>query len=864
MAEPDHAESRLDRSPRTPAPAETASAPRSDAAARTLLLALALVAIASAGLTWLDLLRPLSTDPLLDWWAIAPIAVLAQIMVFDVEFRREVYTFTFSEIPLVLGLFLADPASLIIGRLIGEFVFLVIKERQAPRKVALNMSTSTLETVVLLAVAHLLADRLDITSPAHWFVGLAAVAAADLCGYATVYQVVRWHGAPITLTAIVGLGGISIPVNTSFALVVGILLRTEPWATILLASVAAFLMLSYRSYTSLRQRFESLSMLYDFTRLVSGAKRPDDVLEAILSQAKDLLRAERAEIWLRDGDRVLALTVEDSGRREREIGGNPARTIQDWFEINPGTTLIDAETAAGDAVHLVSSLSAADAIVAPVTESGVVVGLVAVVDRLGEFKRFGESDRMMFATLANHASVALENGRLIARLHHIASTREHEARHDSLTGLPNRAMFNERLRRDLRAVRSGDASLAVGLLDLDGFKEVNDTLGHQTGDEVLIEVAHRLQAAAGPGTLVARLGGDEFAFVFPDGRTRADIDAEIRVLLQRVARPLPVDALSLNVSGSFGIAVAPRDGVDESDLLQRADVAMYSVKAAQGSGLAFYDAAADENSPRRLQLATDLRDAIERDELTVVMQPKVQIADGVCVGVEALCRWHHPTLGPIPPDEFIPIAEQTGSIRDLTAQVVRRALTQARSLCIERAWTVSVNVAVRNLLEEEFVESIEQALVDTNSDPAHLQIEVTETGAMLDTLRVISTLERISALGVGVSVDDFGTGYSSLAYLHQLPADEVKIDKEFIMTMADDRKADAIVRSIVDLGRNLGIRVVAEGVETAVMWAHLTRLGCDLAQGYHVARPMPASELEAWEFDWRARVDRHDTSINVR
>ena len=419
-------------------------------------------------------------------------------------------------------------------------------------------------------------------------------------------------------------------------------------------------------------------------------------------------------------------------------------------------------------------------------------------------------------------------------------------------------MFDERLRRELAAVQTGDESLAVGLLDLDGFKEINDTFGHHVGDQVLDRglEAPRWRPPV-PGTLVARLGGDEFAFLFPDRRTRADLEGEARVVLQRIARSLEIDSMGLHVTGSLGIAVAPQDGVDDAELLQRADVAMYSVKARNGSGLAFYDASNDDNSPRRL--TTRRRPSARRSPArssTSCCCPKVRIADGACIGVEALCRWHHAELGPISPDEFIPIAEQTGSIHDLTVLVMRDALRVTSDVAADEGWTVSVNVAIRNLLEDEFVGSIERVLGATGSEPDRLQVEVTETGSLLDTLQVISTLERISALGVSVAVDDFGTGYSSLSYLHQLPVDEVKIDNDFVRTMTHDRRADGIVRSIIDLGRNLGIRVVAEGVETEAMWTHLRELGCDLAQGYYVARPMDAGELAAWADRWRSR--RHD------
>jgi diguanylate cyclase (GGDEF)-like protein len=828
----------------------------SAAALRTLTFSAALLVVCGLLLGFSDLLEPLRGQPMLQWWAIAPIAVLAQLLVFAVEFRRETYTFTFSEIPLVLGLFLADPVSLIVGRLAGELIFLVVKERQAPRKVILNLSAFLAETTVLLAVARVLGVSADVNSPRNWAIALVAVAAGDLCGYAIVHRVLHWHGEQVRFTAIVGLGGVIIPANVSFALLIGILLDSRPWASLLLISIGAFLMMSYRSYSTLRQRFDSLSLLYDFTRLVSGAKRPNAVLEAILGQAKDLMRAERAEIWLSDGTGVLALSVDDSGQTSRELPQAAGDLASAWFEKRPGTTIVDVGVDQPDdeVLSLATMLNARDAIVSPVTESGVTVGLVAVIDRLGEVKRFAEPDRMMFATLANHASVALENGRLIDRLHQEAKTREHEALHDALTGLPNRTLFAERLSQALNTGRV--PSLAVGLLDLDGFKEINDTLGHQTGDIVLVEVARRLRATVPDDVLVARLGGDEFALMFQDVTSRTAVEAAARSLCEAISAPLSLDHMSVNVSGSIGLTLA-LVGADPATLLQRADVAMYSAKAGHGAGVAFYDALRDENSPRRLRLATDLRSAVGTSDMRLAMQPKVTMATGEITGMEALSRWYHPELGEVPPDEFIPIAERTGCIRELTHAVLRQSAIEALVWHAQGLdWTISVNIAVRNLLDDSFVDTVAEVLRSTGCRPSLLMLEITETGAMFDAAKAVATLDRLADLGVQISVDDFGTGYSSLSYLQRLPASEVKIDKAFVQELHTDERANAIVRTILDLARNLGLHVVAEGVETEDMWNRLRELGCELAQGFYVARPMPADDVLAWAARWNSSAHR--------
>jgi predicted signal transduction protein with EAL and GGDEF domain len=347
--------------------------------------------------------------------------------------------------------------------------------------------------------------------------------------------------------------------------------------------------------------------------------------------------------------------------------------------------------------------------------------------------------------------------------------------------------------------------------------------------------------------MVARLGGDEFAVLVADDTDRDSLETLARRIRDEFARPFALEGMRINVSASIGFSLAPEDAADAPTLLQRADVAMYSAKAGTGNGVAFYDAVRDENSPRRLALATELRAAIAHGELSLVFQPKARLDDGVVVGFEALVRWRHPEFGQVFPDEFIPIAERTGSINELTVFVLGRAAEQA--VAWSRAghrWSVAVNIAMRNLLDDDFAAIVRQVLERTGCDPASLTLEITENNVMTDTSRTIEVMERLAGLGVRLSVDDFGTGYSSLSYLQQLPVVELKIDQCFVRDMITDPGADAIVRSVLDLAGNLRLSVVAEGVEDRPTWERLRRLGCTDAQGYHLARPMPAEDIEPW------------------
>lgn len=815
---------------------------------RTAVLSVALLGLSVALLGRLDVWSLPQSDVHVQWWWIAVCCIASELMVINIEFRREVYTFTFSEIPLVLGLFLASPAHLIVGRLVGAGLLLTLKERQPPSKLILNLSSFFAECAVLLTMFHLMGGRDGtVLDPMSWIYAFGSIAAADILGFVVVAKVVRWHGGPLRFRSILAIGAMTAPVNTSFALATVLLLSAQPWATLLLSGLAAFLMLSYRSYLALSQRYESLNMLYDFTRLVSGSQRPEDVLEAILIQAKNLLRAERAEIWLVDDDaRCLRLVVDDDHRTHNELSAEQFALTEQWFGNGPQAFVVTKADNHATKRAIARVFDARDCIVAPVTEGGEVVGMLAVINRLGETNGFGSEDTQVFATLANHASVALENGKLIDRLHVQTMQREHDLLHDALTGLPNRVKFDNALSSRLDAL-ANNGSLAVVVMDLNGFKEINDTLGHQSGDRVLIEVATRISRFVDRNVDLARLGGDEFALLLPDVESDEAVARYIGALRHEVSAPVQISGMRVNVGVSIGVSVAPRDGIHGALLLQRADVAMYGAKDGLGDGVNFYRADADTNSPRRLALANDLTVAIEHDELSLVFQPKVRMADAKLVGFEALIRWRHPRLGPIGPDEFIPLAERTGSIHAITQFVLTGALRETA------AWhaqgldcSVAINLSMRNLLNEELMSTVAALISKSEVDPSLVTLEITETSVMADAGRSIAVLDQLHDLGVRLSIDDFGTGYSSLSHLRRLPIQEVKIDKSFVLPMMADPNADAIVRSVLDLARNMQLSVVAEGVEDVRTWRRLQALGCPVAQGYFLARPMAAAAATSW------------------
>jgi diguanylate cyclase (GGDEF)-like protein len=424
------------------------------------------------------------------------------------------------------------------------------------------------------------------------------------------------------------------------------------------------------------------------------------------------------------------------------------------------------------------------------------------------------------------------------------------AEHDTLTELPNRTLFHEHAERSvLRAVAS-DTRAAVAIVDLDGFKDVNDTLGHHNGDQLLTQLAQRLADHTRPQDGVARLGGDEFGIVLSGV---VDADEVLSRLRELIEHEVEVSGLPLSIESSIGYAVAPDDGIDVDELLQHAEAAMYRAKA-QHAGVARYDAVHDHYDATALGLIADLRRGIDAGELVVYYQPKAALADGRIEAVEALVRWRHPTLGLLQPDRFIPLCEQTDLIDKLTVSVLRTALEDVRDL---EGVSVAVNVSARSLARERFAEQVIGILHATGVAASRLIVEITETALLTDPPRAAAVLAELDAAGIGVSLDDFGIGQTSLGYLSSLPVHELKIDKSFVMDMMANPAHAAIVRSIVDLGHNLSLRVVGEGVETDDVFATLRAAGCDLAQGYLLARPMPATELRRWLATVRPPVVAH-------
>jgi diguanylate cyclase (GGDEF)-like protein len=428
---------------------------------------------------------------------------------------------------------------------------------------------------------------------------------------------------------------------------------------------------------------------------------------------------------------------------------------------------------------------------------------------------------------------------------------------DTLTGLPNRAQFVLHLNDSIAEARKRDTSVFVLMMDLDRFKHVNDVMGHSFGDALLRQVAGRLQLQVAnrrdTSAQVARLGGDEFVVLLPD-TTLEQAQLTARDILAALETPLSLDEQMVDIGAGLGIAGFPLHGDSAEAVLSGAEVAMYSAKQ-RNDGAVVYDAAIDKSSEQSLSLLTELRNAVERNEFRLFVQPKITLGDGKAVGAEALVRWVHPERGNVFPDQFIPFAEQTGFIRVLTRWVMEQSAVLCRELAGQGiALKISVNLSTRDLMDQDLPVKFAELLARHQLGPGAFCLEITESAIMDDPVRAQHTLERLHAMGMDLSIDDFGTGYSSLAYLKRLPVDELKIDKSFVLNMENDIGDTKIVRSTIDLGHNMGLRVVAEGIETEAVWRLLARMGCDQGQGYFMSRPMPAAQLAGWLAQWQPPI----------
>jgi diguanylate cyclase (GGDEF)-like protein len=623
-------------------------------------------------------------------------------------------------------------------------------------------------------------------------------------------------------------------------------------AAVLLAGVAIVM---YTERYALDRAESSASVHADFVAraIASQSLRPADFERPVPSARRARLdRLFRRQVLIDGALRVElyspAGVVTYSTAHDR-IGTRPAESaVEDVFRTQATATDVSHLDGGGGTGRNTKTLET----YAPMVTEGRRVGVIEIDQDYGPVAAAASSTLWPIAAVFAAVLFILYLSlfpllrRVTRRLRRQVEEIEHQAMHDNLTGLPNRVLFRDRVQQALHGAGRSSTEVAVMFLDLDRFKEVNDTLGHESGDVLLREVGQRLGQSLRAGDTIARLGGDEFG-VLAAGLDDADGALVIaRKLRQAVEWPFTLRGLTLEVEASIGIAMFPEHGADVDTLLRHADVAMYQSKDAH-SGVGVYSPERDVYSPNRLKLLGELRGAIERNELVLYYQPKVSLKTSEVLGFEALVRWNHPQEGLLAPERFVPFAEHTGLVKPLTRYVMREAVRSC-ARWHERGLDlgVAVNLSARDLLDLNLPDEVGLLLGETRIDPARLELEITENTILSDPVRTRAILGRLKELGVRLAIDDFGSGYSSLGYLRRLPLDVLKIDKSFVMTMLADDDSAAIVRSTIDLAHNLGLEVVAEGVATEHIGGALAALRCDAGQGFYFCGPLPQSEAAPW------------------
>jgi len=602
-------------------------------------------------------------------------------------------------------------------------------------------------------------------------------------------------------------------------------------------------------YSTLRRSHQHMRVLDEFSAGLGSAVVGGDAVADLLSRFQQVLRADWTWLIVRDGLGVRTIEFDGSDvRRGLALEADVELVAQ--IEQNPDTAITRLTTMQE---HRHREIRSVIATALPVADGSTVV---MAVGRRSQRDRFDAGDTELCTRMALHGGVAMRNVRLVERLRAESARNRHRADHDALTGLINRQRFRGIVGD---ALDKGD-HVSVLLIDLDRFKEVNDTLGHHNGDLLLAEAAGRMRNALGTQAILARLGGDEFGAMIHGTASEQQVVEMARQLRNEMQRPFQLGQVRADVGASVGIAQST--GTDDvGDLLRRADVAMYAAKS-DHTGLEVYHLSLDQHSTERLELVPRLRQAIEQGELALHFQPQIELSTGAIVGAETLLRWPVVGVGYISPDTFLPIAEQTDLIRPLTRWVLSQSIEQCAAWWrMGRELRVSVNLSARNLLEPDLVAFLSQSLQRVGLPGRAMRVELTETAVLSRPDIAAEALHELRRAGIGIALDDFGTGHSSLAHLITLPVDEVKIDKSFVSGLGEDPVSERVVRAIVELANSLDLDVMAEGVETSRHADILRGMGCPGAQGYFFARPMTPSDLDRWLADHQRW---HDTESNAR
>ena len=775
------------------------------------------ICIAGLGLTAAMLVQTLLATEGPDAWRILLVAVLAlgaDRSLLEIRFGANHESFTWAEVCVVLGLFLVPLPLLIVLNTCGVLLYHVLKRTDAV-KALFNAAAFGLGTGAAGAVFHLFAGPHEQTS---------VRSALVLAGAALVFS--AWNGGAVTVAVALagrvpfaevyrkGLLLRSIVCVGNSAVGVGVLVMLQ-WSRPSVLILPPLLLLLYTAYRGYLHAMQERDVWQQLERAARELNQLDEVAvaEAAIVRAAQMLKAD-----------VVEITVED-GERTRSYCG-------DAHGLARGAAAVSLDPSGETHVMLYG---------APLEGPRGRIGILRIGFR-GQVT-LTKREQQVLKTFAHAVSTTLQNARLYDEMREHADAKAYEAEHDALTGLGNRSLLHHRANLALSAAALDGTQCALLIIDLDHFKEINDTLGHAAGDVFLKQVGDRIKGALPHADAVCRLGGDEYAVLLGGLDEPESADLVAARLLEVLAEPVSFDGLRLSIEGSVGVACYPEDAATFDELLQRADVALYQAKDSRGS-FAHYRVDRDVSSVQRLALAAELRTALMKDELVVHFQPQYDLRDGTIAGAEVLVRWQHPQRGLLQPGEFIAAVEHSGLIRDFTLAVLEKGVAEcARWNQWGKDITVAVNLSARNLLDAQLPMDVAGVLARYDVPAERLILEITETTMMSELDVVESVLGQLRAMGVQLSVDDFGTGYSSLAFLQRVQVNEVKIDRGFVDGLCTNDNDRALVRATVQLAHSLGARCVGEGVETREQYDALRSLGCDFAQGYHLCRPVTAATM---------------------
>jgi diguanylate cyclase (GGDEF)-like protein len=814
----------------------------------------AALAVAAALATAAIAPLPERTSPFtVPWWLLAGLFCIAEICVVHVQFRREAQSFSLSEVPLVIGLFFDRPVTVVLAYLLGAAVALILHRRQSRLKLAFNLSNFTVGAAVAVALFAWLAPHGNPTGIEACLAALAAVVVAGSIQTATFVVAIFLSEGSVDrsgMAANFGLAMLGTMINTCLALIVVNLMWFHPQVVWLMVVPVAGVALSYRAYVSERENRQQVAFLYESSRQLHHGGDLDQALLEVLKGSRETFRVEMAEVIIfptRDGEVMVRTGVDGHGvepMRPVDLDPTEQRLIARMVSAAPA--ILDPDSTDPDRLHFLTMQGIRDGMVAVLRGETRPIGLMVVGNRLGEVSTFGGEDLRLFEMLAAHTGSALENGRLehsLRQLRDLQHQLRHQALHDPLTGMANRALFQAKVRD---ALAGGRQRVGVLFIDLDDFKTVNDSLGHVVGDELLRAVAGRVADCVRPSDLAARLGGDEFAVLvqgMDDSRAATMVASRI---VDRLRQPFQVMGAEVMVRASIGIATGEAGELGADEILRDADEAMYTAKGLGKGRWEVFAPSMHAAVLSRHEFKADLQRALERDELLVQYQPIFEVPSGEVVAAEALIRWRHPRRGLVQPDDFIPLAEETGLIAPIGLWVLERACAEARRWPehgLGRDIAVAVNVSAKQLQRGAFIEEVQQVLARTGLWPTNLILEVTESLAFDEVEGATGSLQQLRKQGIRIALDDFGTGHSSLSRLRDFPVDIIKIDKAFTTTLRAARDDGGLSHAVFTFSHSLGVTVVAEGVEELGDLDALGDFPREWAQGYHLARPLDADAM---------------------